>query len=125
MIYVTGDCHGNFRRFTKKQLMKLPFEMTERDYVIICGDFGLLWARDKEFEYNLDRLSKLPFTILWVQGNHENYDMIREYQIEEWNGGKVRHIFRDKIILLERGQIFTIEDKTFFTFGGASSVLTC
>ena len=121
MIYVTGDCHGNFRRFTKKQLMKLPFEMTERDYVIICGDFGLLWARDKEFEYNLDRLSKLPYTILWVQGNHENYDMIREYQIEEWNGGKVRHIFRDKIILLERGQIFTIEDKTFFTFGGASS----
>ena len=115
MIYVTGDCHGNFRRFTKKQLMKLPFEMTERDYVIICGDFGLLWARDKEFEYNLDWLSKLPFTILWVQGNHENYDMIREYQIEEWNGGKV-HEIRPHVLHLIRGEIYTIEGETYFTF---------
>lgn len=47
--------------------------------------------------------------ILWVQGNHENYDMIEEYPIEEWNGGKVRHIARDKIILLGRGQVFNIE----------------
>lgn len=47
--------------------------------------------------------------------------MIKEYQLEEWNGGKVRHIVRDKIILLERGQVFNIDDKTFFTFGGASS----
>ena len=28
---------------------------------------------------------------------------------------------RDKVILLERGQVFEIEGKTFFTFGGASS----
>lgn len=57
--------------------------------------------------------SNLPFQILWVQGNHENYNMIEEYPIEEWNGGKVRHIVRDKVILLERGQVFHIEDKTF------------
>lgn len=121
MIYITGDCHGNFRRFTKRQRMKLPFILTENDYVIVCGDLGLLWAKDKEFEYNCDWLSRLPFKLLWVQGNHSNYDMISEYPIEEWNGGKTRHIVRDKIILLERGQVFTIEGKTFFTFGGASS----
>ena len=56
-----------------------------------------------------------------MQGNHENYDMIAEYPVEEWHGGKVRHIVRDKVILLERGQVFEIEGKTFFTFGGASS----
>jgi hypothetical protein len=47
--------------------------------------------------------------------------MIAEYELEIWNGGKVRHIIRDKVILLERGQVFTIEGKTFFTFGGARS----
>lgn len=44
-----------------------------------------------------------------------------EYPIEEWKGGKARHIVRNKIILLERGQIFEIDNNTIFTFGGASS----
>lgn len=61
------------------------------------------------------------YTILWIQGNHENYDMIEEFPTEEWHGGKVRQILRDKVILLERGQVFEIDGKTFFTFGGASS----
>lgn len=121
MIYLTGDCHGNFRRFTKKQRSKLPFEFTEDDYVIITGDFGLLWAKDEEFFYNIEWMSRLPFKILWVQGNHENYDMIAEYPLEKWNGGCVRHIVKNRIILLERGQIFNIDGHSFFTFGGASS----
>lgn len=126
MIFITADCHGDFRRFTKKERRKLPYEIGKEDigqddYVIICGDFGLLWRKDKTFEYNLNWLSQLPFTILWVQGNHENYNMIAEYPIEMWCGGKVRHILRDKIILLERGQVFEIQGKTIFTFGGASS----
>ena len=121
MIYITGDTHGNFSRFTKHQRMKLPFILGENDYVIVCGDFGLLWSKDKTLEYNLDWFSRLPFTVLWVQGNHENYNMIWGYPLEEWNGGKVRHIIRDKVILLERGQVFTIDGKTFFTMGGASS----
>ena len=121
MIYITGDCHADFSRFTKHSRMKLPFTLKEKDYVIVCGDFGLLWSKDRTLEYNLDWLSRLPFTLLWVQGNHENYDMIAEYDIDIWKGGKVRHILRDKIILLERGQVFNIDSKKFFTFGGASS----
>ena len=91
------------------------------DYVIVCGDFGLCWAKDGTFEYNCKFFAEKKFTLLWVQGNHENYDMIAKYPMEEWHGGKVRHIVRDKVILLERGQVFEIEGKTFFTFGGASS----
>ena len=56
-----------------------------------------------------------------MQGNHENYDMIAEYPLEKWNGGSVRHIVRDRIILLERGQVFNIDGYSFFTFGGAKS----
>ncbi len=121
MIYITGDTHGEFTRFSNKRLKKVGTELTEKDYVIICGDFGLCWAKDRTFDYNCKFFAEKKYTVLWVQGNHENYDMIDEYPIEEWHGGKVRHIVRDKVILLERGQVFEIEDKTFFTFGGAAS----
>lgn len=115
MIYVTGDTHGDFSRLIHDE------RLTEEDKVIVCGDFGLLWSRTLKFVNNIKELERLPFQILWVQGNHENYNMIKEYKIEEWNGGKVRHIIKDKVILLERGQVFNIEGRTFFTFGGASS----
>lgn len=121
MVYVTGDCHGDFRRFSKKGQKNSGIKIADDDYIIVCGDFALLWAKNRELEYNLGWFSQLPYTVLWVQGNHENYNMIEGYPLEEWHGGKVRHIVRDKVILLERGQVFTIEDKTFFTFGGASS----
>lgn len=121
MIYITGDTHGEFGRFSNRRLKKQGQEFEENDYVIVCGDFGLCWAKDRTFEYNCRNFSEKKYTILWVQGNHENYDMIAEYPVEKWHGGNVRHIIRDKVILLERGQIFDIEGKTFFTFGGASS----
>ena len=121
MIYITGDTHGDFRRFTKNGMKAQGKELNENDYVIVCGDFGLCWAKDSTFDYYCDFFAERKYTVLWVQGNHENYDMIAEYPIEEWHGGKVRHIVKDKVILLERGQVFEIEGNTFFTFGGASS----
>lgn len=121
MIYITGDTHGEFARFENKKMANRGLNLTEEDYVIVCGDFGLCWSKDRAFSYYCDFFSNKPYTVLWVQGNHENYDMIREYDLEKWHGGKVRHIVRDKVILLERGQVFTIDGKTIFTFGGASS----
>ena len=121
MIYITGDCHGEFSRFSKKQRKNLSYEFTEGDYLIVCGDFGLCWTEDAEFKYNCDWLSGLPFTILFVDGNHENHAMLAKYPAELWNGGKVHHVVKDKIIHLMRGQVFNIEGNTFFTFGGASS----
>lgn len=121
MIYITGDTHGRFERLSDEKMKNDGLKLTEKDYLIICGDFGLCWERNSTFEYNCEQLAQKNYTILWVQGNHENYDMIAEYPLEEWHGGKVRHIVRDKVILLERGQVFNIEGKTYFTFGGASS----
>lgn len=117
MIRITGDCHGDFSRFLK--LSEKPYADT--DYLIVCGDLGLLWDKNNNLAVTLAWLSQLPFKLLWVQGNHENYDMIAEYPVREWNGGLARHIVDDHVILLERGQIFTIEGKKFFTFGGARS----
>lgn len=119
MIFVTGDMHGNWMNRLKVDSFFEQKEMTKEDYVIICGDFGI-WDNSKSEQYNLDWLEDKPFTTLFVAGNHENYDILDNLPVEEWHGGKVNFL-RPSVIHLMRGQVFTIESKKFFTFGGASS----
>ena len=45
MIYATGDCHGNFRRF-QSECFPEQANMTKDDTVIITGDFGGVWFGD-------------------------------------------------------------------------------
>jgi hypothetical protein len=65
-------------------------------------------------------LEEKPFTTLFGSGNHENFDLLAEYPVEDWHGGKVQRI-RPSVIHLMRGQVYSIQGKTFFTMGGASS----
>ena len=114
MIYITGDCHSDFRRFNTKNFPEQK-DMTKDDYVIICGDFGGVWNRDEESPqeaFNMDWLEDKPYTTLFVDGNHENFDRLNSYPVEEWNGGKV-HRIRKSVIHLMRGQVFKLEGKTF------------
>lgn len=66
MIYITGDTHGDFTRFSAKRLRRTGLELTKEDYIIICGDFGLCWTKDKTFEYHCKNFAEKPYTILWV-----------------------------------------------------------
>lgn len=118
MIFITGDCHGDYHRFNT-QNFPIQKEMTRNDFIIVCGDFGF-WNPSREQDWWLDWLSAKPFTLLWVDGNHENFDLLKEYPIHDWNGGKVQYI-RDNVLHLMRGQIFELEGASFFTFGGARS----
>ncbi len=122
MIYITGDCHRDFKRFNTR-IFPEQKEMIKEDYVIICGDFGGVWSKgkeDKEEKYLLDWLEGKPFTTLFVDGNHENFDRLYAHPAEEWHGGRV-HKIRPSVIHMMRGQVFEIEGKHIFTFGGASS----
>ena len=119
MIWVTGDCHGNFDRF-KPEYFPEQAEMTKEDIMIICGDFSGVWFGDRRDDDDLDRLERLPFTLAFVDGNHENYDAIESYPVEEWHGGKIQRI-RSHVLHLMRGQIFGLEGYRFFTMGGARS----
>ena len=121
-IFVTGDTHGDVRRLNSTTFFEQK-EMTKDDYVIILGDFGLVWdhtGESKDEKYWLDWLEDKPFTTLFIDGNHENHDRLNELPVEEWNGGKV-HKVRPSVIHLMRGQVFKIDRLKIFTFGGASS----
>ena len=119
MIYVTGDCHGNFRRFQSEYFPEQA-NMTKDDTVIITGDCGGVWFGDSRDDETLDWLERLPFTLAFVCGNHENYDALERYPVAEWHGGKV-HRVRPHVLHLMRGQIFELEGCRFFTMGGAKS----
>lgn len=85
--------------------------------------FGGVWNRFEESpeeKYKLDWFDEKPFTTLFVDGNHENFDRLMAYPVEKWNGGNIHRISKS-VIHLMRGQVFELEGKTIFTFGGASS----
>ena len=127
-VYVTGDIHGNPERlgvhsfYEQKEFIKNR-ENQDDNTIIILGDFGLVWNRDgesKHEKYWLDWLENKSFTTVFVDGNHSNHPQLFTYPKKEWHGGKV-HEIRPHVLHLMRGEVFTIEDKKFFAFGGASS----
>ena len=143
MIFCTGDTHGSdgiLNRFNTKNFPEQK-EMTREDHVIVAGDFGGLWenkfkcgrqcredtaaipGREGESSneaFTFDWLAKKNFTLLFVDGNHECFPRIYSYPIVEYRGGKA-HQIRDNVYHLMRGEIYLLEGKKFFAFGGAAS----
>lgn len=136
MICITGDTHGgiDMRKLSKKQLKRSGLTLTEGDYVIITGDFGFPFSPDEiqgyetpgvrnEYTWWIDWFSKLPYKVLFVDGNHDNHEWWSGQPVTEMFGGRVQvHPHASNVIHLMRGEVYTIEGKTYFTFGGAASV---
>lgn len=123
MIYITGDTHGEID-IGKLNSKNFPQgnSLTKDDYMIILGDFGFIWKNesDKTEEYWMKWFKNKPWTTLFIDGNHENFTRLNNYPVSIWNSGKV-HEINDSVIHLMRGQVFNIDNKSIFTFGGAES----
>ena len=119
-IIITGDIHGN--PFQRLNLENFPEgkTFTKEDYVIILGDFGLVWDNSAMEHSCLDWLENKPWTTLFIDGNHENYDLLNKFPIEEWCGGRVQKI-RSSVIHLLRGEVYDIGGYKFLAMGGARS----
>lgn len=63
----------------------------------------------------------MPYTILFIDGNHECFPQIFSYPEEVWNGGRV-HRIRPNILHLMRGQVFDIDGTSIFSMGGGYSI---
>ena len=72
-FFITGDTHGDFRRFLPERFYEQE-TLTKEDFVTVCGDLGGVWYGDHRDDEGLDFLERRPFTTLFVAGNHENYD---------------------------------------------------
>lgn len=123
-IYLVGDTHIPID-IAKLNSLNFPIgkKLDKKDFVIVLGDFGLLWEQiqDKE-ELNWTKwLGKKAWTTLFIDGNHENFTRLYSLPDVKMFGKKVGKV-SDSIFYLKRGEIYNICDKKFFTFGGASSI---
>ena len=124
-IFLVGDIHGDPNIVSSSNWDKAK-DLTEKDLVIFLGDFGLYWGNtpSKEEEYWLDWLARKPYQVAFVDGNHENFDLINSFPESTKWGGKVGidHRVGGDIIHLKRGEVFNINNKKIFVMGGASSI---
>lgn len=124
-IYITGDIHGDM---SIRKLGRSSFEegrsLTRDDYVIILGDFGLVWDGRESDEWWLDWLEACPWTTLFIDGNHENHPLLATYPARGYMGGMV-HEVRPHVLHLMRGWVFDLPadggTRSFLAMGGAAS----
>ena len=124
MIWICGDTHGLQDIYKVQDYFEefiVNTHVTKEDYLIILGDVAVSWDDGIHDERVREILHSLPCTVLWLDGNHENFDLLDELPITMWHGGKVQYITSD-IIHLMRGQCYLINGKRIFVFGGANSV---
>ena len=88
--------------------------------LIILGDIGLNFESTKENQAFDKFFLSANKNIAFIEGNHENFDYLNSFPEEEWNGGTVNRL-TPYIVHLKRGNIYTINGQTFFTFGGCKS----
>ena len=124
--WVTGDLHGDLGdgRLTAERWPEGQ-GLARDDYLVVCGDFGLVWADPPldQDERALDWLEAQPWTTLFVDGNHENHDLLDAMPVTAWRGGRV-HVLpgHPHVVHLMRGQVYEMgELGRWFCFGGASS----
>lgn len=129
MIFVTGDTHGRTDiAKLEPRFWPLGQRLTRDDFLVICGDFGAYWdggARDRAI---LDWYESYPWTTLWVDGNHENFDLIDALPVSTRFGGRVQvDSEHPHVIHLMRGEVYDlpVEDgitARAFVMGGAPSI---
>lgn len=117
MIYVTGDMHGEEERLYSRNMRKLK----EGDTLIVCGDFGFVWDGSPKERKLLEYLGSRKYNVAFVDGTHENFDLLSKCRMTVWNGGRV-HRVSGNLFHMMRGQIFNIEGCKIFTFGGGESL---
>lgn len=127
-VYVCGDTHvpssdvgklNSHNWWTRRSL-------TKEDFLIILGDFGVLWenVQTKEELYWLKWFTVFQCTVCFLDGNHENMRRLADLEVIDFHEGKAGIAYSDEngtIYHLKRGEVYNFEGQTILTFGGATS----
>ena len=124
-IYVIGDIHGDYTildaRFGD---LVTSFNFEKKDVLFVAGDAGFVNSlENSESKANrIKHLNALPFIIIVVLGNHENYDVIESFPETSIFEGKCYKEEGVDVYYAKNGQIFNIDGTKIFTFNGGLSV---
>ena len=134
-VYVTADTH-RWKGLAKLGEAEWPEGqgLSREDYLVILGDYGGVWTNPEDGSLVADDDRELlawferqPWTTLFVDGNHENHDVIDKFPVTERFGGSVQvvpgyphliHLMRGEVYDLPPGDGMTAR---CFVMGGAES----
>ena len=121
-IFVTGDMHGSGGIYR----LDRPYAYEggkpgKEDVLLVAGDWGMPFIAPQIDDEGLDKLAQLPFRIAFIDGNHENFPLLRTYPETELFNGPVGVLRPNIFHLKKRGHVYAINGKTFWCFGGALS----
>lgn len=115
-IFITGDMHGTFSPLFGLREHQALFPA---DILLIAGDAGYVW--DEDYPCRVETLEQLfPGTVAFIDGNHENHDLLNRLEAQIWNGGRV-HRVGERVYHLLRGEVYDLCGHCVFAFGGARS----
>lgn len=111
MIVFIGDIHGEFGKLNSF-MNEFYSKHKEPITFIICGDVAYFWENEPTPIVKRPPYSK----VIWIPGNHENWDVIDKYEL-----GKL-HELQDGVFMASFGAIEEIEGKKILFCGGADSI---
>ena len=120
-LLIAGDYHGNLP-CALGQIDRAVEENCE--LIIQLGDFGI-WHNYAGVEY-LDsineKLRSVSRKLLFVGGNHENYNLIESWEKHNPRSSNGHVYVRSNILYIPRGSTWKWAGKNFLGLGGAVSI---
>ena len=87
-VLITGDVHGTHDihklRNLKKDCELGRINLTKKDYVIVCGDFGLLWNNPYLTEYYGEKTTHINSCPQDTNWNSEELQLLEWYNNCSW-----------------------------------------
>lgn len=119
-VMFAGDIHGNLEH--AEWLFDHAVE-NDVNVIIACGDFGY-WPHFRWGEKYLNSVAKMAkknnIQFYWVDGNHENHDLLDELVAEHGSDNPIP-MYNDNLNYIPRGCVFSIGSKKIMGYGGAYS----
>lgn len=123
-VFITGDKHGDLYKLTS---FIDRFGLTNDDAIIVLGDMGLFWRKDKkETKQFLDYYAQNDYmtNIYFIDGNHDNFDLINKLEYEA--NSRFKNCGNPYIHYIPRGTTFSMMingiSRRFLACGGADSI---
>ena len=114
-VAVCGDWHGN----TGAALQTIKHAVrTGADVIVQAGDFGYGWDRGKYVRKVSAEAERLRIPVLFVDGNHENFDRLYELPVREDGLREVA----PWVFHIPRGTVWQWGQVVFMGAGGGYSV---
>lgn len=122
-LFITGDLHGR-AYFSKLERFASEFghKLSKEDVLLVLGDFCLPWDCPPNEQDNdlMGRISQFPWTTAFIDGNHENHDMLSTLPTARVFDATAGRLAKG-IYHLRRGRVYSICGHKMLTMGGAMS----